>query len=318
MNVLVTGSGGLVGMALQKFIHTQHSNFNFIFLNRSMCDLRDYTKVLDVFELYKPVIVVHLASYVGGVYENNDNNYSFLMDNMKINMNIVDACKKWNISKLINMLSTCIFPDLGLEYPLTTDQMFNGMPHFSNIGYSYSKRMLYVMSKILSDTTETNIVNIIPTNLYGINDNYNLKSGHVIPAMIHNVYNSIKNNSEIHIKGSGKALRQFLLVDDLVKIIVHFIYSSNCNKFIELIVSPPMSHEISIQDLCSKIVSIFGAQAPLSVHYNSSFIDGQYRKTTSDDDVVRYIPLFKFTSLDTGLKYVINNFKENYSSIIRK
>jgi len=314
MNVLITGGYGLVGTALQKFVQNQN-NFNFVFLNRSMGDLRDYKSVLDVFELYKPDIVVHLASYVGGVYENNDNNYSFLMDNMKINMNIIDACKKYKINKLINMLSTCIFPDSGLEYPLTTEQMFNGLPHFSNIGYSYSKRMLHVMSKILSDTTTT-VVNIIPTNLYGINDNYNLKSGHVIPAMIHNVYNSINESNIIRIKGSGKALRQFLLVDDLAKIIFHFIIKNNCDKFIELIASPPMSHEISIKDLCSKIAGIF--ETNLDIVYDTTFIDGQYRKTTSDTDIQKYIPSFKFTKLDDGLKYVIDNFKENYSKIDRK
>ena len=234
LRILVTGGYGLVGKSLQKVVLQQLQNKHndsklnlsdceFYFLSRQDCDLRDAQRTTEWFIEYKPDIVVHLASRVGGVYDNIGGNYNYLVDNARININVVDACKKTDVKLLINILSTCIFPDKNISYPLTSDQLHNGLPHDSNIGYAYSKRILHLASHLVSQSNTIKVVNLTPTNLYGEYDNYNLKSSHVIPGLIHKTYIAKMSNTNLCVYGTGKAMRQFLYVDDLSNVILQFI-----------------------------------------------------------------------------------------------
>jgi len=312
MLVLVTGGGGLLGKSLQK-VSQRSADFKWVFLTRSDGDLRNKDAVDAIFLKHQPSVVVHLASHVGGVYDNMNNNYRYLMDNTLINNNIVNACKKYGVSKLVNILSTCIFPDLGVQYPLTSEQLHNGLPHYSNIGYAYSKRILQVASKILSDEGSTQVVNLIPTNLYGENDNYNLVSSHVIPALIHKTYLAKSHGTQLTVKGSGKAIRQFLYVDDLSNAIIRFIHLSFTQNEITCIVSPPEKDEISIGDILTLICKTFDFRG--DVVYDISFSDGQYKKTTTDTELKSWFPDFEFTSLEMGLEETVKFFSDNYEQI---
>ena len=322
MKILVTGAYGLVGKSLQKVVSryvfegnkicTDHT---FIYLSRKDCDLRNNIQTINFYELHKPDIVIHLASKVGGVYDNLNGNYTFLMDNIKINMNIVEACEKTNVKKLINILSTCIFPDKNISYPLTSDQLHNGLPHHSNIGYAYSKRVLHLASHLLSKRNSIQVINITPTNLYGEYDNYNLQSSHVIPGLIHKTYIAREHETDLTVFGSGKAMRQFLYVDDLSRIILQFVnlnLPSNQNE-ISVIASPPESHEISIRGVIEKIISMFDFSGNLI--YDMSYSDGQFKKTTNNDELKEYLPDFTFTPLETGLRNTIDYFIENYINL---
>jgi GDP-L-fucose synthase len=315
--VLITGGFGLLGCSLDKIVKTFSvflDDYDFFFMSRTDCDLRDYSQTYEIFQLHKPSIVIHLASCVGGVYANIDKNYSYLTDNLKINSNIVEACRHFHVVKLINILSTCIFPDNGVTYPLSSDQLHNGLPHTSNIGYAYSKRLLHVSSELLSQTYGTVVVNLIPTNLYGENDNYNLDASHVIPALIHKTYLSNVSGVPLEVKGTGNAIRQFLYVDDLSRVIVHFM-KENFDKHTNLscIVSPPSNVEISIKQLVHNITAIFDFKGEVS--YDTHASDGQLRKTTDDSELKRYIPGFTFTPMFQGLETTISYFKNNYDSI---
>ena len=147
--VLVTGGFGLVGHSLQKIVKdTIHHEF--VFLSSKNGDLRDINVVDSLFDLHKPDVVVHLASCVGGVYANMSKNYDYLVDNLRINTNVVDACDRFGVKRLISCLSTCIFPDKNIIYPITSDQLHNGLPHDSNIGYAFSKRIMNLTGNLLS------------------------------------------------------------------------------------------------------------------------------------------------------------------------
>jgi GDP-L-fucose synthase len=313
MKVLITGSSGLLGKALQSIL-SQDSTLECIYLTSKDCDLRNYSNTIILFERYLPDVVIHCAACVGGVYENMSNNYKFLMDNINMNNNIIECCKSFNVKKCINILSTCIFPDQGVKYPLSSDQLHNGLPHESNIGYAYAKRLLHVASNILASSSNTQVVNIIPTNLYGKNDNYNLQSSHVIPALIHKVYLSQQSGSPLELFGTGKAIRQFLYADDLARIIHKFVLlNQSKEKCITCIASPPSKDEISIYELSKKIVDIFEFNG--EIECNTSYSDGQYKKTTDDEELKKYIKDFEFTSLDEGLKKTIQYFIANYKSL---
>lgn len=302
MIVLVTGSSGLVGLSLQKIVNQnkENSKHSFHFITRKDCDLTDSKSVYSIFNRIKPDIVIHLASGVGGVYENMNNNYNLFLQNIRINTNIIDACYINKIKTFISVLSTCIFPDKNVTYPLTADQIHNGEPHYSNNGYAYSKRILHLGSLFLKENG-CNVVNLIPTNLYGENDNYNIKKAHVIPALIHKAYTAI---SELKINGSGNALRQFLYVDDLSNIIYSKIDSYESGDYI---ISPPPSKEISICELVNKITTIIKYKGVII--YDTSKVDGQIKKTAlSNID-------YDFTDIDIGLKNTIDYFINNYDKL---
>jgi GDP-L-fucose synthase len=316
MKVLVTGAYGLVGKSLQKVVGLSVDNQNgneYIYLSRRDCDLRNNKMVLECFSFHKPDVVIHLASKVGGVYDNLNGNYTFLMDNIKINMNIVEACEKTNVKRLINILSTCIFPDKNIKYPLTSDQLHNGLPHDSNIGYAYSKRVLHLASHLLSKKENIQVINITPTNLYGDYDNYNLQSSHVIPGLIHKTYLAQNNNTALTVFGSGKAMRQFLYVDDLSKIILEFVKLELSEKEVSIIASPPESDETSIKRLIQMICDIYNFSG--DIIYDMSYQDGQFKKTTNDDELNKFLPNFKFTPLRVGLENTIKFFKNNYDNL---
>lgn len=313
MNILITGSSGLIGKSLQSLILDKINNY--IFLTSNDCDLRNLEDVNNIFKNYKPDIVIHLASKVAGLYGNMNNNYIFLMDNIKINSNILECCEKYKIKRLINILSTCIFPNDNIKYPLTSDQILNGKPHNSNSGYAYSKRFLYIGSELLTNYSDIEIINLIPTNLYGKYDNYNLENSHVIPGLIHKIYLSKINNTELIIKGSGIAKRQFLYVDDLSKIILELMFKKLESKFYSLVISSPISDEITIKELINILCKKFNLIN--KIKYDISYSDGQLIKTSDCNELIQLLPNFKFTSLDNGLEKTINYFIENYN-IIRK
>jgi GDP-L-fucose synthase len=200
-----------------------------------------------------------------------------------------------------------------LRYPLTSDQILNGRPHSSNSGYAFSKRNLYIASKLLSECSDLEVVQLIPTNLLGEHDNYHLHDSHVIPAIIHKTYLAQKNNKPLVIKGDGSALRSFIYASDLAKIILHFVDCKLENQFNQLIVGPPVKDEITIKELVNKIVKEFDFNG--EVVYDSNFQEGQYKKTVDDSELLSYIPHFKFTSLDVALKQTIYYFIDNYDTI---
>lgn len=315
MKVLVTGGFGLVGQSLQKVVDANALQVHdFIFLSSKDCDLRDITQVNTLFDHHKPDIVIHLASRVGGVYDNMNGNYNYLVDNSRININIVDACNKFGVTRLINCLSTCIFPDINIVYPLTSDQLHNGLPHDSNIGYAYSKRILHLASHLLTKSNHNvKVINITPSNLYGEYDNYHLKKSHVIPGLIHKTFLAKQNNTNLQVYGSGKAIRQFVYVDDLSNVILKFIDLSLDNNEVSCIVSPPECDEVCIRDLIKSICKHLEFNG--DIIYDTSYSDGQYKKTTNDDELRKYLPHFQFTNLETGLAKTIEFFCCNYDNI---
>lgn len=319
MKVLVTGGSGLVGKSIQSLVKSLDliETDDYIFLSSAQCDLRKDDDVDEFFNQHKPDIVIHLASLVAGLYGNMDNNYRFLIDNVRINTNILECCNKYRVKRLINILSTCVFPEQNeynnLSYPLTSNQILNGRPHPSNSGYAHSKRILHIGSRLLTNTSDIEIVNLIPTNLYGKHDNYNLQKSHVIPGLIHKIYLAKKNNSNLIIKGTGKAKRQFVYVDDFAKIILHFVSIKLTKPFNSIIVCPSKDREISIKDLINKLTRMFEFNG--KVIYDSDYPDGQDIKTADSSELLEYIPNFKFTNLEDGLHKTINHFIQNYDTI---
>jgi len=298
--VLVTGGSGMVGHALQRL------RPEWTYISSSDADLTNLIETKQLFELVKPDYVIHLAAIVGGLYRNMANNYSIFCDNVLINQNVLKCCEEYHIMDGIFILSTCIFPD-NVEYPIDETKLHNGPPHKSNYGYSYAKRMLEVACDLYNQKMSANLKCLIPTNLYGIHDNFNLDDAHVIPGLIHRSYLTKQQNKPLVIKGTGIAKRQFLFVDDFARIIIR-IFDTPDISFNSLICSP--NNEITI----SKVVSLIQCGYS-NEEYDSSFSDGQILKTANNEKLLSLFPDFSFTDIDTGINITINWFKDNYPNV---
>tara|TARA_B100000963_G_scaffold202727_1_gene176505 strand:- start:3856 stop:4797 length:942 start_codon:yes stop_codon:yes gene_type:complete len=308
MRILVTGGSGLVGTALKE-ISKKYIGCEFNFLSSKMCDLTNLKQTEELFEKFKPTYVIHLAARVGGLYKNMNERIKMLEENITINTNVIKCCDKYNVRKLISCLSTCIFPD-KVKYPISENDLHNGPPHDSNSSYAYAKRLLDIHSKAYRDEKDKNFICIIPTNIYGKNDNFSLEDGHVIPALIHRCFISKKNGEPFSVKGTGKPLRQFIYSEDLARLIMWclLIYIEKKN----IILSP--NTEISIGEVAEKIAEIFDYKDKMV--FLTNYADGQFKKTVDNSYLMNEITKrnnnFNFTSIEEGLKLTIDWFKKNY------
>ncbi len=309
MKVLITGGSGLVGSAI-KSISSLYPDLQFIFLSSKDCDLTNWEQTNQYFNSVKPDYVIHLAANVGGLFKNMKYKVDMLESNLTINSNVLKASHNVQVKKLVACLSTCIFPD-KTTYPINESMLHLGPPHFSNDAYAYAKRILEVQCKAYREQYGDNFVCVIPTNIYGLFDNFNLDDGHVIPALIHKCYLAKQSNSKFVIAGTGQPLRQFIYSEDLAKLIIWVLTDYNDSNPIILSVSE--SEEISIKDVVDIICKEFEYW---NVEWDNSKPDGQFKKTADNNKLISMND-FKFTDINVGLNKTIKWFIENYN-IARK
>jgi GDP-L-fucose synthase len=307
--ILVTGSTGLVGSALNEIVVSSNSKNIWLFLSSKDGDLTHKESVHQIFESFKPTIVVHLAANVGGLFKNMNAKLQMYEDNLLINTYVLQACVQYNVTKIITMLSTCIFPD-KVE-PLTVDKLHQGPPHPSNEGYAYAKRMMELHTRIIHSTRQINCINLVPTNIYGKHDNFNLADGHVLPALIHKCYLAKQEQKPFVVCGTGQPLRQFIYNKDLAKIIYECVIRS-IDGHHTLLCTPPSSHELSIKSLTEKIASNMNYQE--AIEWDTSYSDGQYKKTVEPSALIQSLNI-PWTSINVGIEETVQWFEKNYASI---
>ena len=293
-DLLVTGGTGLVWSAIEADVK----------LN-SLYDLRDRKTANKLFSRHKPNKIIHCAAKVGGVGGNMNYKGEFFYDNIMMNTNVIEAARINGVEKLVCFLSTCVFPD-NVEYPLTEDKVHLGPPHTSNDAYAYAKRMADIQIRAYREQYGINYTSVIPTNIYGPYDNFDMENGHVLPSLIHKCYLAKKNNTELEIWGSGKPLREFIYSKDVAKLAEWAVENYNEDEPIIL----GTSEEISIKDLVGLIVDEFNFKG--KVYFNTDKPEGQFRKPSDNSKLKNYLPDFKFTPIEIGIKETINWFIENY------
>jgi GDP-L-fucose synthase len=301
--VLITGHKGMLGSSLIKELQVKEvENVTF---DRGVTDLSNPVATNVAFELNKDIdSVIHCAAKVGGVIANMNNNEDFFKENVSINQNTLQSSLNIGVKNLVSILSTCVFPNEGVTYPLTSDQLDNGSPHPSNTGYSYAKRLLHYQTKMYREFTGNNWISVVPTNLYGRNDNYHLENSHLIPALIRKAYEASLTGDDFYIWGSGTPLRQFMFADDLSKVIFEALDTwKSSDPF--MAVNPK---EYSIKEVATVIADRFNLSGKMK--FQSDRPDGQFKKTASTD--VRED--FEFTSLEDGINQSIDWFVENYDT----
>jgi len=299
--ILVTGGNGLVG---SEFIGDHYY--------KPTSKEYDLKKTDDVNRLMLKRFdsVIHTAGKVGGLGGNINHKGEFFYDNIMINTNVIESSRISGVKNLVAFLSTCVFPD-NIEYPLTEKKIHLGPPHFSNDAYAYSKRMVDVQIRAYREQYGLNYKSVIPTNIYGPNDNYDIKNGHVIPSLIHKCFLARENKTPLTIWGSGKPLREFIFSKDVAVLSEWVLHNYNENEPIIL----STSEEISIREVVDIIVEIMNFKG--KVVFDTSKPDGQFRKPSDNSKIKNHLPNFKFTDIFDGLKETIEFFEKNYN-ILRK
>lgn len=297
MKVLVTGGSGLVGNALRKVAP------EWIYPSSSEMNLLDTNSVTAYMEKNKPDVVVHLAAKVGGLYRNMNDNEGMFVDNLMMNTNIITASENVGVQRFIGILSTCIFPD-EIWYPLTENQIHMGPPHPSNEGYAYAKRTMEIHLRL----SKMNTTCLVPTNLFGPHDNFNIEQAHVIPALIHKCYLAKRDNTPFMVAGSGSALRQFLYSGDLARIITHFVDVHDPKiPHDTFICSPDEEDEVSIEQMARKIARNMGYEHRTG--FDLTQPEGQRRKPAANGQLKFTMGGFAFSDFDEKLKETIEWFK---------
>ena len=296
MKTLVTGGYGMVGSAMESQIK----------LSRETCDLTNPRQTEKLFQLIKPDGVIHCAGKVGGIGGNSNYKGEYFYNNLMINTNVIEAARKAGVKNLVAFLSTCVFPD-KVKYPLTVDQIQLGEPHESNYPYAYAKRMADVQIRAYREQYGINYTSIIPSNIYGPNDNFNLDHGHVMPMLIHKLYLAKKNKTDFTVWGSGKPLREFIYSKDIAKIAEWALY--NYEGTDPLIMSG--DEEISIKELVGILVDEFKFKG--KVIFDKTKPDGQLRKPSDNSKIKELLPDFEYTPFEQGIKETVNWFIENYN-----
>lgn len=303
--ILLTGASGLVGSAIQKSLIGYK-----IFTPRSKeLNLLDYQQLDEYLKKNKITHIIHLAANVGGLFKNMKQKVNMLEDNVIINFNVLRAAHNNNIKKVISCLSTCIFPD-KTSYPINEKMLHNGAPHFSNDAYAYAKRLVDVHSRAYREQYNDNFVSIIPTNIYGPNDNYNLEDAHVIPALIHKCLLAKKNKKKFIVKGSGKPLRQFIFSEDLAELIKWvFLYYDEAEPIILA-----QEEEYSIGDIAKLIAKEFDYEK--SIEFDTSAPDGQFKKTADNSKLKKFLKEYNikinWTPIEFGIKKSVHWFIDNF------
>jgi GDP-L-fucose synthase len=298
MKKLITGGTGLIGSEFNTGIKVSSKDF----------DLRVQSSVDQMFSQHRPEHLVHTAAKVGGVLANMNYMHEFYLDNIRINTNVIESARLHGVKKLIAFTSTCVFPN-QIEYPLQEDHLHQGPPHQSNYGYAYAKRMADVQIQSCNQQHGTKYFTVIPTNVYGPNDNYDLENGHVLPSLIHRCYLAKQQQIDFEVWGDGSTLREFIFSRDVAKICD--ILLEKHNDTTPIIIST--SQEYSIKQVVDLIVGIIGFSG--KVVWNTSKPEGQRRKPTNTSRLKSIIGNYEFVSLDKGLHDTISYFIENYYRI---
>lgn len=311
--MIVTGCSGLLG---EEILRNSPSSIG---VNSRDCNLLSQYPCDSFFYQIKKAseasgrqidTVIHCAAKVGGVKANTDFVADFFDDNIRMNMNVLEGCKRAGV-KLVSVLSTCVYPDaLFVKYPLTEDQLHMGPPHQSNFGYAYAKRMLEVQSRAYRQQFGCNFISVIPNNLYGLNDNYHLESGHVIPALIRKFYvATLQKEESVVVWGSGRPLREFTFARDAAKIILWLAENYNNDSPVNI----GNQEQVSISDLAQIISDEIGYEG--KIIFDSSKPDGQMQKPSSNQKLRDLGWNGEYTPLRDGLRETIKFFEENYPNV---
>ena len=301
--IYVAGHRGMVGSALVR--HLQAKGFtNIISRTSSELDLRDQAAVNEFFKKEKPLYVFLAAAKVGGINANNVYRAEFIYDNLMIEANIINACWKNEVKKLLFLGSSCIYPK-NAPQPLHEDSLLTGLLEHTNEPYAIAKIAGIKLCDAYREQYGCNFISAMPTNLFGPNDNYDLENSHVLPALLRKIITAKKNNApSVTIWGTGKPLREFLFVDDLADACIYLMQNYDEAGFVNI----GTGKDLTIMELANLIKEIVGYNG--SIKNDASKPDGTPRKLL-DVSKLKNLGWQSSVTLEEGIKKVYEEVRNN-------
>lgn len=302
MRILVFGSNGLVGSNVKNVL--LETSYECLFSSRKDTDLFDLNSTLQTIKKFQPNIIINCAARVGGINANDKNRTIFLLENLKINMNIFESLMSLDPIKVINLGSSCIYP-LDALNPISESSIMSGKLEPTNSAYAMAKLTAIELGNSIKKEFGHNVINLMPTNLYGKYDNFSKDDSHVIPGLIYRMHDAkINSQKKFSVWGTGTPLREFLNAMDFAKSIL-FILENNINDELLNIGS---NEEVSIKELASIIQKTINYEG--EIIFDEEMPDGNPRKLLDSTKIFNYgwKPEIK---LEQGLKEAYEWFKSN-------
>lgn len=300
--IYVAGHRGMVGSALVRKL-TAQGYANIVTQTSAVLDLRNQQAVFHFFEKEKPEYVFLAAAKVGGIQANNTYRAEFLYDNLMMEANIIHASFLNKVTKLMFLGSSCIYPKLAPQ-PLKEEYLLTGLLEPTNEPYAIAKIAGIKLCEAYRSQYGCNFISVMPTNLYGPNDNYDLNNSHVLPALLRKFHTAkIENKPEIEIWGTGSPMREFLHVDDLADACYFLMQNDNDSTLINI----GYGEDISIKDLALLVKEIVGYNGVLT--FNTTKPDGTPKKLL-DISKLKQLGWSPRISLKEGIEAVYNEVKE--------
>ena len=304
MKVLLTGGTGFLGKNLQRYFQND-KHYDVVALSSEMYDLRFGEACRRAIEDHAPNVIIHAAGSVGGILANQQNPGKFMYDNLAMGMNMLEQARVYQEThtplKFIMLGTVCAYPKYT-PVPFQESELWNGYPEETNAPYGIAKKTLMKLGETYHQQYKMDVVNLVPVNMYGPHDHFNLTSSHVIPALILKFHEAIKNNQDVTVWGSGKASREFLYAQDCAEAIKLAIESNAGPEPINI----GTGKEIRISDLVEEIA--------LQMNFNGSIIldstkpDGQPRRCLDTTLAEKRLGFKAKTDFQTGLKQTIQWF----------
>jgi len=269
--IFVTGHKGLVGSAVVRELIKQGYG-NVFTIDRYHCDLTNFNAVYNTWSLEHIDYVINCAGLVGGINANNTRNGEFLYKNLMIQANVIEASRIFGVKKLIQLGSSCIYPR-DCPQPIKEEYLMTSSLEETNIGYALSKITGLTMCRLYQKQYGSNFISCMPTNLYGINDNFNLETGHVLPSVIRKLHNAkTEQLSSMEFWGTGTPKREFMFVDDLAEAVIFLMNNYEGDEHINVGVGTDMT----IKETINTISDIIGYKG--GVTFNTNKPDGTPQK----------------------------------------
>lgn len=302
--IYVAGHKGMAGSAIIRKLNASGYN-NIVFASSKEVDLRTQQAVQDFFAREQPNYVFLAAAKVGGIYANNTYRAEFLYDNLMIQNNIIDASYKNKVTKLMFLGSSCIYPKMASQ-PLKEDCMLTGLLESTNEPYAIAKIAGIKLCDAYRSQFGCNYISVMPTNLYGPNDNYDLANSHVLPALIRKFHIAKKENRPtVEVWGSGTPLREFLHIDDLADACFYLMLHYNEPSLVNI----GTGVDLSIKELALMVKKIVGYEGELT--WDVTKPDGTPRKLL-DVSKLHNLGWKHKIELSEGIKLVYEEVKHNF------
>jgi len=307
--IYIAGHSGLVGTALCAEIRSQGYE-NLVFKHYTELDLREQSAVNELFQTEKPEYVILLAAKVGGILANDTYSAEFIYDNLMIESNVINAAHNTGVKKLLFMGSSCIYPKL-VPQPMKEEYLLTGPLEPTNDAYAVAKIAGIKLCQAYRKQYGDNFIAVMPTNLYGPHDNFDLENSHVLPALIRKFHEAKINNQEnVTLWGTGSPKREFLYTEDLADALIFLMQNYDDAEIVNI----GVGQDISIKELAGLIKEITGYEG--TIEWDTSKPDGTPRKLL-DVSKINSLGWKAKTSLKQGITETYQWFVSNYD-VIRK